>query len=146
MEYLTQTAWETQELGQSFGASLKKGGVLALVGDLGAGKTTFVQGLAKGLGIKERITSPTFILVRSYQAQKKGISNLYHVDLYRLEKNVSEEIENLGLPEVWADKNNLVVVEWAERARETLPKGTVWITFANRGEGRKITIEKGDQL
>lgn len=107
-----------------------------MVGDLGAGKTSFVQGLAKGLGINQPIVSPTFILMRSY-------NNLYHLDLYRLEGELSMEIENLGLQDLWGKKGNIVVIEWAEKIRELLPKKTIWIDFQDLGEDkRKISIKK----
>lgn len=88
MEVNTKNANETKEFGKKFGASLKGGEVLALSGDLGAGKTTFVQGLAEGLGIDERIMSPTFLLMREHGIKFGG--KLYHVDLYRLESNVEQ--------------------------------------------------------
>jgi len=101
---------------------------------LGSGKTTFVQGLAKGLGIEKKIISPTFILMRTY-------GNLYHVDLYRLEGNVAEEAKNLGLTDIWGKKDNIVVIEWAEKIKEIIPKKAKWIKFENIGEDeRKITI------
>src|SRR3972149_1991176 len=101
MELITKSARETQSFGQALAADIVSGKVshvLALKGELGSGKTTFVQGLAKGLGVKKRITSPTFILMREYAIshQPLAISYLYHVDLYRLEGDLSREIENLG--------------------------------------------------
>lgn len=126
-------------MGKKIAADLKGGEILALVGELGAGKTTFVQGLAEGLGIKGRVISPTFILMRKYDASDK---DFYHVDLYRLEENVGKEIVNLGLTDVWEKSDSIVVVEWAEKARTSFPKATKWINFDNMGEGkRKITIK-----
>lgn len=109
--------------------------MLALVGELGAGKTTFIQGLAKSLGITSKIISPTFILMRKYD-------DLYHIDLYRLEGNLEKEVENLGFFDVLKDKENVVVIEWAEKIKNLLPKSTMWINFEIVGENeRKITIQ-----
>ena len=140
MEINTKNASETKEFGKKFGAGLKGGEVIALSGDLGAGKTTFVQGLAEGVGIDERIMSPTFLLMREHSIKFGG--KLYHIDLYRLESNVEQEIENLGISDFWSKSENLVVIEWAEKAKETLPSNTTWIKFENIDENiRKITIE-----
>lgn len=141
MEITTRNAKETKEFGQKFGSSLKGGEVIALSGDLGAGKTTFVQGLAEGLGFKSKIVSPTFILMRQYSLES-GL-NFYHADLYRLEGNVSREVVNLGLPDIWNKKDNVVVVEWAEKSKDSFPENTTWINFEQiSDEERKINITK----
>lgn len=137
METITKSASETQKLGQEVGASLKGGEVLALEGDLGSGKTTFIQGLAKVLGI-DRIISPTFILMRSYPKAR-----LYHLDLYRLEKNIEAEFNNLGVKEFLGKAPNIVVLEWAEKVKELLPQNTIWIKFEVVDDNsRKITISR----
>lgn len=116
-----------------------KGIVIALSGDLGAGKTTFVQGLAKELGITQRLTSPTFILIRRYPI-KTGI--LYHLDAYRLSDNIKSEIDDLGLAEIISDPRNIVLVEWAEKIKDFLPQDTQWIHFEYVDDAaRKITID-----
>lgn len=141
METVTRNAQETKELGRKIGSSLVGGEVLALVGDLGAGKTTFVQGLAEGLGIKSKIISPTFILMKQQELPAGG--TLYHVDLYRLEGDVDREVVNLGLPDIWGRGGNIVVVEWAEKSKTSFPPETVWINFEHTGEDeRKITVNK----
>ena len=124
-------------------ASGKISHVIALSGDLGSGKTTFVQGVARGLGIKGRIISPTFILMRRYPVQKakNETHNLYHVDLYRLEGSIDQEILNLGLPYVWSEPTNIVVIEWAEKIEKLIPAGAFWIKFEQlEGNKRKIFI------
>lgn len=134
METITESPTETKALGKKIAAELKEGSVLALSGDLGSGKTTFVQGLAQGLGHTGRLISPTFILMRKY-------SRFYHVDLYRLEDNLALEIENLGLTDVW-NKDMIVVVEWAEKIKDLIPPGTIWIRFEDLGgDKRRITVE-----
>ncbi len=138
MEVFTESARETQELGKSFADNLKGGEILALTGDLGSGKTTFVQGLAQGLGIPNRIISPTFILVREYDIKGK---KFYHVDLYRLEGNLEQEIKNLGLEDIWSQEENIVVIEWAEKIKPFLPRTAKWIEFERVDEERrKITF------
>jgi tRNA threonylcarbamoyladenosine biosynthesis protein TsaE len=107
------------------------GGILALTGNLGSGKTTFVQGLAEGLGIKSRIISPTFILMRKYD------KNFYHIDLYRLEEKVEQEVKNLGLEDIWTNPQNLVVIEWAEKIKNIIPKTAIWIKFENLGGDKR---------
>src|SRR3990167_2465256 len=118
--FVTNSFRETQELGKDFARFLAGGDIVCLHGDLGSGKTTFVQGLAKGLGIKQRIISPTFIIIRNYKIRinDKGfpplgtgmINNFYHIDLYRI--NSDKDIEGLGIEEIINDKNNIVVIEW----------------------------------
>ncbi len=145
MEHITKSAAETQKLGEEVGNNLARGKVIALSGELGSGKTTFVQGLAKGLGIKDRIISPTFIIVRKYVIGNKenSVQDLYHVDLYRLEGNLEGEIQNLGLSDIWNNQENVVVIEWAEKIRDFLPEGTTWINFENMGgEERRIKIHE----
>lgn len=137
---VTKSAAETKASGKEFGNSLKGGEIIGLVGDLGSGKTTFVQGLVQALGIKTRITSPTFIIVREYPNKFGG--NLYHVDLYRLEGGIEQELINLGIQNFSNDSKNVVVIEWAEKAKDYLPENTKWITFENLGEDeRKIKYE-----
>ncbi len=135
MEVITESAAETKELGRVLAAELKAGSTLALTGDLGSGKTTFVQGLAKGLGFKGRIISPTFILMRRYPG-------FYHVDLYRFEGNVAREVENIGLTDIWGKDENIVVIEWAEKIKNLMPTNTRWVRFKDLGKDkRRIIIE-----
>ena len=149
MEILTHSAQETQELGEKISANLKPGDALALYGDLGSGKTTFIQGLAWGLGIKKRVISPTFVFIRQYEIRETQnvkrityhLSRFYHVDLYRIEK--VEDARGLGLEEIFADKEAIVVIEWADRIKEILPKKRVDIFFEYLDENkREIKIIK----
>ena len=142
MEFITESARQTQKIGRKVATDLikKTPTIIALTGDLGSGKTTFVQGFVKGLGIRKKIISPTFILMRTYKARKAKM--LYHLDLYRLENNFKEEMENLGVSDIWKEKNNILVIEWAEKIKNLLPKGTAWIRFEYLSDNkRKIIIE-----
>jgi len=149
MEVHTKSAKETKELGKNILSKLsskQKPLVLALSGELGSGKTTFVQGLAEGLGIKQRIVSPTFIIMRQYSIPRfkdhdSQISDLYHIDLYRLEENIDGEMKNLGMDEIFSDSENIVIIEWAEKGKNTVPKDAIWVKFENLGgDKRKIVI------
>lgn len=130
MEVITTSAKETKNLGEKYGTGLVRANrsvILALGGDLGSGKTTFLQGFAKGLGIKRRVVSPTFILMRKYDIERGRV--FYHIDLYRLDESAGEELANLGFDEIIGDPTSIVAVEWAEKAQKDLPKETVWIDF-----------------
>lgn len=134
MEIITQSALQTQKLGEKIGRDLKPPIVIALYGDLGSGKTTFIQGLAKGLGIKKRITSPTFVFVKKYHP------NFYHIDLYRIEK--TKEVKSLGLEEIFSEPKTVMAIEWAEKIKEMLPKNRIdiWFNYLNQNQ-RKIEIK-----
>jgi len=147
MEIITKSAEETKDFGKETGNKLKGGEIFALMGDLGSGKTTFAQGLIRGLGIKKRIISPTFILVRHYEVLstlKFGrIKNIYHIDLYRLEGSIGEQLSELGFSDIISDDSNVVLVEWADKATNVFPSNTVWIEFKNVGKDkRKIIVRK----
>ncbi|MCL4437452.1 tRNA (adenosine(37)-N6)-threonylcarbamoyltransferase complex ATPase subunit type 1 TsaE, partial [Patescibacteria group bacterium] len=109
---------------------------------LGSGKTTFIQGLAKGLGIKNNIISPTFILIRTYDL-KSRISKFYHIDLYRIDGE--KEIDGLGIEELINNPSNIIAIEWAEKIKNILPKKRIDIYFKESSENeRQITIERID--
>ena len=111
---------------------------MGLVGDLGSGKTTFVQGLAMGLGIKERLISPTFILLREYQKPSGG--NLYHVDLYRLEQVTKDDLATLGILDFSKDKKNVILVEWADKAASLLPGRYIRVEMEHKGKNVRSII------
>jgi len=106
-----------------------------LEGELGSGKTRFVQGFAKGLGIRQRLTSPTFVLMKKYKLPKGRIFNfqftisnfLYHIDCYRLSK--PKDLLDLDFKEIVFNPQNIILIEWAEKIRSILPKETIWIKF-----------------
>ncbi len=130
MKIITNSAIETKKFAGNFAKKLKKGDILCLVGGLGAGKTTFIQGLAKGLGIKEDVSSPTFVLLNRY----KGKLPLYHFDLYRLDN--TDEIRNLGYEEFFYG-DGITVVEWAEKLKELMPKKYIEIKFKILGKNKR---------
>ena len=111
----TRSAEETVELGKKIGAFLLPNDIVALIGPLGAGKTTLIQGIAQGIGVKDYVTSPTFIIINEYQ----GRISFFHIDLYRL--NNVEEIEDLGIEEYFS-RGGACVIEWAEKLGELRPK------------------------
>ena len=114
--FKTENPEETQTLGEKLGKTLNRGDVIALVGDLGTGKTCLTQGIARGIGIApdEVVNSPSYILINEYN----GDIPIYHIDLYRLEN--SEEIAELGLSE-YIEGDGICIIEWAERMSDLLP-------------------------
>lgn len=139
MEIITNNAKETFDFGEKIGSSLKGGEIIALYGEMGAGKTTFVQGLASGMGITNNVTSPTFLLMKQYS--KDANKTLFHLDLYRLEENINDELENLGVYDLWGDPKNVFVIEWSEKIKE-FPNNTITIHITPLGEDkRKISYE-----
>lgn len=127
---------ETKDLAKKISQNITQN-VIILTGELGAGKTVFVQGFAKGLGIKDKIISPTFVLIRQHKIDSK--KTLYHIDLYRLE--TIKELQSIGLKEICSNPNNIVLIEWGEKAKDLLPKNTIWIKFENlEGNKRRITV------
>lgn len=114
--FKTENPAETQTLGEKLGKTLKRGDVIALVGDLGTGKTCLTQGITRGVGIApdEVVNSPSYILINEYN----GAIPIYHIDLYRLEN--SEEIAELGLSE-YIEGDGICIIEWAERMSDLLP-------------------------
>jgi tRNA threonylcarbamoyladenosine biosynthesis protein TsaE len=134
--FISDNKEETQKIAGEIAKGLKAGDVLALFGDLGAGKTTFVQGIAQGLGVESRIISPTFIILRTYPLKSK---KFYHVDLYRIENE--KEVEEIGLKEILKEKKDIVAIEWAEKIQNILPDERINVFLTNMGgDKRKITV------
>ena len=142
MEYRSRGVEETEALGERLGARLSPGDVVACRGDLGAGKTAFTRGLARGLGCTGRVTSPTFTIVNEHQ----GRVPLFHFDWYRL--GGEEELFDIG----WGGdlaRGGVCAVEWSERAPEALPEGTVTVTIRRDEEDedqRQIAIEGVEEI
>ncbi|HBT92449.1 MAG: hypothetical protein UV57_C0045G0008 [Parcubacteria group bacterium GW2011_GWD2_43_10] len=114
-KFISKSAAQTKLLGIKLAKQLNGNEVIALVGNLGSGKTTFVKGLAKGLGVKDVITSPTFVLMKNYKAKHKTIKNFVHVDCYRIP---GIELTAIGLGDFLNQADTVVAIEWAEK----LPK------------------------
>ena len=141
MEIITNSPTETEAAGAALAAELKPGSVIAFTGDLGAGKTAFTRGLARGLGVEERVTSPTFTIVNEYEG---GRLSLFHFDMYRL--GSSDELFDIGW-EDYLSRGGVCAVEWSENIADALEEGTIRVDI-RRGEHddqRIITITGGTQ-
>jgi tRNA threonylcarbamoyladenosine biosynthesis protein TsaE len=133
--FLSTSPLATQKFGEKLAGKILKrkekdrAAVLGLIGELGGGKTTFLQGFSRGLGVKEKILSPTFIILRKSEIQnpKQSYKYFYHIDCYRIQK--PKELLDLGFKEIISDPRNIVAVEWADRVRKIMPKDTIWIEF-----------------
>ena len=135
--FITNGPEETEALGARLARALEPGAVVAFTGDLGAGKTAFVRGLARGLGVQDRVTSPTFTIVNEYEG---GRLPLFHFDLYRL--GSADELFDIGWEDYLA-RGGVCAVEWSERMEELLEPGTIRVDL-RRGEDesrRVITVE-----
>ena len=136
----SQSVEQTQALGRRLGALLQPGDVVALVGQLGAGKTYFVKGIAVGLGVADdrQVNSPTFVLVNEYT----GRVPVHHLDVYRLGE--PEELTAIGFDEM-CTSGGVVIVEWADRVREVMPERTVWVEIEVTGaEEREMAVTSAD--
>ena len=140
MEFITNSPAETEKLGQAVGESITAGAILAFTGDLGAGKTAFTRGLAKGLGATERVTSPTYTIVNEYIS---GRLPLFHFDMYRLSS--SEELWDIG----WEDyllRGGVCAVEWSENVADAM-EDAITVNIEKLSENtRKITLQGGTSL
>ena len=140
MQYITNSPAQTEAIGAALGKILKPGTVIAYRGDLGAGKTAFTRGLARGLGSTELVTSPTYTIVNEYLG---GRMPLFHFDMYRLAS--SDDLWDIGW-EDYLDRNGVCAVEWSENVADAMEEPIV-ITIEKLGEdSRRITIEGGDSL
>ena len=140
MEFYTNSPEETEAVGQALAARLAPGTIIAYRGDLGAGKTAFTRGLARGLGVTERVTSPTYTIVNEYLG---GRLPLFHFDMYRL--GSPEELFDIGW-EDYLDRGGVCAVEWSENVWDAMD-GAIVITVSRLGEtARRIQIEGGQAL
>lgn len=138
MVYTTNSPQETENVGQALAQKLKPGTVIAYEGDLGAGKTAFTRGLARGLGATERVTSPTYTIVNEYVS---GRLPLFHFDMYRL--GSSDELFDIGW-EDYLQRGGICAVEWSENVSDAL-ENALTVRIEKTGEdSRKITIEGGE--
>ncbi len=134
--YDTNSEEQTQALAEQLAKTLKKGGFIALDGDLGAGKTVFAKGVARGLHVKEQVVSPTYTLLRVYET---GDMPLYHFDVYRVES--ADELCDTGFFD-YAEGDGVCVCEWADRIKEELPVRRINVRIERvDGDKRKITVD-----
>lgn len=140
MRKITHSPEETIQFGKEIGSKLIGGDVIAFVGGLGAGKTTFTRGLAIGMGLGDEVTSPTFALVNEY----RGKINLYHFDMYRIMN--AESLETTGFYD-YMSEDNVLAIEWSENIKDCLDKNTIYITI-NRidDDTREIIIDGGERF
>lgn len=139
-EFITKDLKETRKLGEMFASELQGGEIICLSGELGAGKTTFSQGILEGLGAKGPYTSPTFVVMKHYEIKAPktgGIGNAYHVDAYRIGP---DDMLNLGWEEMISGEKNVVIVEWAERLGSIIPECAVRIDFSWEGENERKMV------
>lgn len=129
----TLRAFETRKLGEHLGRILKGGDIVCLIGGLGTGKTTLVQGIAKGVGVNDYVNSPTFKLINEY----KGKYPVYHFDLYRLDS--VREVEELGYKEYFYN-DGITIIEWADKIVDVWPQERLEIYFEKQDDSRKIKI------
>jgi tRNA threonylcarbamoyladenosine biosynthesis protein TsaE len=148
MEKDTNNLKETEQLGYVLAEDIldekiekDEATVIILKGDLGAGKTTFIQGFARGLGIKQNVLSPTFIIFNKYPLRGKKFKNFYHFDCYRIERE--QEVINLEFEDIISDKRNIICIEWPEKIKNILPNNYRSLAFKILKEDkRKITYGK----
>lgn len=144
MKWTVQTIEDTKKVAESLLASthpIDVAQVVALSGDLGAGKTTFTQQLAELLGVSDTVTSPTFVIMKGYETTNDTWKQLIHIDAYRIDD--IDEMRPLGFELLLQQPNTLVVIEWAERIAEVLPNNTIHLTFTHTAQHR--TIECNDR-
>jgi tRNA threonylcarbamoyladenosine biosynthesis protein TsaE len=155
--FIAKNSRQTQKLGEMLSKELRGGEIICLTGELGSGKTTFSQGVLRGLGAKGPHTSPTFVVMKKYKVKAHRnlafslrqtscrnslkpsfIQNIYHLDAYRVGPR---DILDLGWKEIISDKKNVIIVEWAERMNKIIPKRAVWIKFKHlKKSEREITM------
>ena len=140
MQYITNSPAQTEAVGAALAACLKPGTVIAYRGDLGAGKTAFTRGLARGLGVTERVTSPTYTIVNEYLG---GRMPLFHFDMYRL--GSEDELFDIGW-EDYLERGGVCAVEWSENVEEALEDPIVITVFRLDEDTRRIVIEGGEAL
>lgn len=137
-EFISTYEEETLKIADNFATRLKASDTVFLIGNLGAGKTTFVKGVAKKLGVKSRVISPTFVIAREYEANYGDIKTLYHLDLYRLTD--SRQTEKTDIKDFINDKNGVTFIEWPTVAQDLINKKVWKILFEVDNDKRRIKI------
>lgn len=150
---ITKNETETFELGRKLGKKCRGGEVFALIGDLGAGKTKLLQGLAQGLGVKTRVNSPTFNIMKVYAIKgagagkdvntlSRGVNTFCHIDAYRLRS--AQDLISLGVEEFFSDSGTVTAIEWGEKVKEIWPKRVVVINIKVLDENSREIVVKGN--
>jgi tRNA threonylcarbamoyladenosine biosynthesis protein TsaE len=145
-EFITTSAIQTKKIGAILAEELCGGEIICLTGDLGAGKTTFTQGLLKGLGVKGPYTSPTFAIVKEYKLKdiNQKIKSIFHIDAYRIK---SKDLIELGFKDFAGKDNVITIIEWPEKVKQLIPTDAVWINFEwITDKKRKITLSLKKEL
>ncbi len=147
VSFFTKNPNQTKKLGKILAQEIlknplkKRALLLGLEGDLGGGKTTFLQGFAKGLGVKEKITSPTFVIIKKFHLPYSVFHELYHIDCYRIKK--PREILDLGFKEIISNPQNIIAIEWSDRIKKILPKDILFFKFDFINKNiRKIVLKQ----
>jgi tRNA threonylcarbamoyladenosine biosynthesis protein TsaE len=138
-EIFTHSPSETESWAAEFAKKLRGGEIMALTGELGAGKTVIAKGIGKGLGVREEVISPSF----NYLLEYRGRLELFHADLYRIDG--PQAFRALGLDE-YLDRGGVLLIEWAERVKDSLPPETIWIEITPGGtdQERRISVKRND--
>ncbi len=143
VEATTHSLEEFRNQARGFAAGIRaaedRATVITLSGDLGTGKTTYVQAVAAYFDIPEPVTSPTFVIEKVYECANGPFARLIHIDAYRLKG--AYDLEILGWPELIAEPSNLILIEWPERVEGAVPRDAIRITLSDSGESRTITYE-----
>lgn len=146
-EHTTYSQEQTQELAAKFASSLRPGDVVGLAGQLGAGKTQFVKGVAQGLGCTDNVSSPTFVLMQVYPLESKGrLKQLCHIDAYRLTS--SADAFNIGIEEFLERRDTITIIEWPEKISKIIPPDAIYINISlinDKENKRQITIKKPEK-
>lgn len=146
----SQSASKTKKIGRDFGQNIlrlprqKKAVIIGLTGELGFGKTCFLQGFAKGLRIKEKILSPTFVIFKRFDIRNKKFKSFYHFDCYRI--NDAKEMLSLGFEKIISDPDNIVAIEWPEKIAKILPKNIFKINFKFIDRHKREIVFHGKEI
>ncbi len=139
---ITKSSDETKKWAKKYAEHLQGGETIALIGNLGTGKTTFSQGLAEGLGVKQNVNSPTYVIMKIYPIHKSQskIKNLVHIDAYRLKSE--KDLEAIGALEYFTRNDTITLIEWADKIKKSLPRKTKIINIKNKQNTRIFEIKK----
>ncbi|MGK2958240.1 MAG: tRNA (adenosine(37)-N6)-threonylcarbamoyltransferase complex ATPase subunit type 1 TsaE [Acidimicrobiales bacterium] len=137
---ITKNAPDTQRLAEALAGLISQGDVIVLAGDLGAGKTAFTQGLARGLGVAEQVTSPTFTLARSYDCHNRDGMRLHHLDMYRIDH--LQEALDMGLADEFVDDEAVTVIEWGDVVTPAIPSSflEIRLTYGEDDDERRLLM------